>query len=398
MTENNVQLQGAQAKVTDPRLGEYNEQWWARLDSYHRKKVQYLGKLVDCSNPNTYKQWWKLLEANDRDPVREIADGAKNIDISPTTSTDTESKESEEERRVEADGSTNLGYDVIKVGSGFRLKRKITVSSISSTKYEPTETITFRQYTSEDPNGIPVDVGTHYTNFEIKLCEHILSEIKTTLEDDIEEIEKEMKNKDKLVAEKEKLAAEKEKLATEKKKLSEEKEKLAAEKKKLESVKKEVESLDVKDLSVTRFEKFISKCSDDKDESLKWRVVANACTSYINGKQVRGCTHYVHCITLGTIVKKSEVSESKTVTKSVKGEMQGKDYVDAKVGVESETTHKSKSTETVTQGTKDKPDVIEITTRAVSDLISDKSRDLSRLKGVIEKLIKRHDTIDKGTY
>ena len=370
MSEDSLQSAESKPKVTD---SDFKTQWWAELDHYHRQKVQYLGRVVDCSNPMTYKEWWRLLDANDRDPVRKIADDAKNLDVNPTTSTDTVKEEREEESSTQTDCSTTLTpYKGIKVGSGFHLERRNTASTKTSMKYKATATITFLEDTSKDPHGVTGSDNTHYTKFEIDLCGHILQEIDIKLRENIVEIEKETERKDDEITEV---------------------------KEKLEPMKNMLDKLlkDKVDLSVTKFEKFVQNSSDSQGDVLTWRMVADACTSYIDRKQFRS-THYVHCITLGTTVQESEISESKTITNSGKGEMQGSDCVDAKVEIESKTFHKSKSTTMLTRGAEDKQEVINITTRAVSDLISDKSPTFLKLKGVMEVLIKRHNTIDKGTY
>ena len=370
MSEESLQSAESKPKAHEVTDSDFNSQWWAGLDPYHRKKVQYLGRVVDCSNPMTYKEWWKLLDANDRDPVRKIAGGAKNLDVNPTTSTDTVKEEKEEESRTQADcGATLAPYKGIKVGSGFHLERQNTASTKTSVKYKATATITFLQDTSKDPpNDITGSDNTHHTKFETGLCGHILQEIEIKLRENIEEIVKEMEGED----------AE-----------------LTEVKEKLQSMKSTLDKL-LEDKAKSLFTKF-EEFTKSSDPQIVWSMVANACTSYVDRKQFR-CTHYVHCITLGATAQESEIIESKTTTKSGKGDLQGSDYVDAKVEVESKTFHKSKSTTTLTRGTEDKQEVIAITTRAVSDLISSQSPAFLKLKGVMEMLIRRYNTIDKGTY
>ena len=322
----------------------------------------YLGKPVNCSNPSTNKDWWQLLDCNSSEPVREIAQDAKNLHVNPVSTSNTELTEKNDERRMQIEGTINVGHLNIKGGGGFYLERKVTTSSKTTLKYKPTEMITFLTHTSEDPNSA--------LGFEVELCKHILDEIETTLKDSIEEIKNEIEKKDDL----------------------------EAEKKEFVSMKENLES-SVKGMAlnspVTVFENFVRDHSDPKKESLIWKMVADACTSYINGKQF--CTHYVNSITIGTVFQESERSSAKSSKVTGMGDVKGLDAVDASNKVEHETVQEERTTITLERGSERKPEVIGVGVRELSDLIGDKSRELSKLKGVLTKLIRRHRTVDKGT-
>ena len=319
--------------------------------------------MVDCSDPKTYKEWWQILDANDRDPVRDIAENYENIDVNPTSSAKVESDESEDERRLKIQGSANVApYRGIKVGSGFQLERKTQKSNKTTTEYRPTETITFLEDTSKDPNSITRTDGTHYTKFEVNLCKHVLREIKTKLKEIVEEM-----------------------------KTSKEIDEHSREQKVI-SMKELADGFQGKD-PIAELKEFVKDAMQDAEEgSIEWKMVADACTSYIDRKHFR-CTHYVHCITLGRIVQQSETSERTTTTASGKGQATGLDYVDIGTGLESSKVLTTKSTARLTRGTEDKQEIIRIETRAVSDLISEESQNL-RL--IITELVERRLTIDEG--
>ena len=353
------------SNCADPNIG-YEHQWWKNLDLYHRQKVQYyLGKSVNCSKPVSNEEWWRCLDINDRDPTREIAEGARNLQVNPRASAGSQSEETKSECRTEFDGSAGITpYKDVKVNGGFHIKRVIKTSSKKSMEYKDKETITF----SQDIGGEDVLNPCGHTKFEVELCKCLLSKINSTLTDEIKAIELEVQN------------------ATDE--IATVKGKLQSLKVKLDDVMK-VQDSNTSD-SVTRFEAFVNN-----DEEMMWKMVADACYSYFAEDDF--CfTHYVHCITLGTMVQKSEISENTNKTTSANAGMKGSEFVDTGVKATKEMDHKRETSATMTRGTEDKVEVTDVTTRPVSNLISNKSRELSRLKLVVAELIKRHNIVNEG--
>ena len=352
--------ESVESNIADPNI-DYERQWWEKLDPYHRQKVRcYLGKLVDCSKPVKSEEWWRCLDTNDLPPTREIAEGAKNLQVNPRASAGSQSEETKNECRTEYDGSSGITpYKSIKVEGGFHLKRVIKTSSKSSTEYKDKDTITFRQGLSKD---ILNEHG--HTKFEVELCEYLLGKIDSTLTKEIKDIERVQEATEEHVTVKRKLQSAKTKL---------------------DDVLKKTEYQDF----VARFEAFV------KNNEEIWGMVADACYFYF-ARDDFCSTHYIHCITLGTAVHQSETSENIINTTTVSADVKGSDYVDAGGKITKEMDRTRESITTLTRGTEDKMEVTAVTTRAVSNLISDKSDDSSRLKLVVAKLIKSLYSVNEG--